>query len=137
MAADALPFESKTSSENCYAYALNISGHEDLEVDLLSGMGVFDCDNTAAAAKFKRCTTFSGPLNSDEGWYIALCIRNDGTDYHWFRQDKHGCWSHNVPGRASAEDNDFSGAKISDPMTCERGIYTRFCSFMIACNNPG
>jgi hypothetical protein len=61
-------------------------------------------------------------------WYVALVIW-PGRDYHWYRQDSGGCWSHK-PGGTPARDYDQAGRKISDPATCARGNYTIFCGYM-------
>jgi len=53
-----------------------------------------------------------------------------GVDYHWYRQDKVGCWSHK-PGSTPARNTDNSGHAIADPRTCNRGSYTNFCTYMI------
>lgn len=64
-----------------------------------------------------------------KGWYVALVIW-PGVDYHWYRQDNAGCWSHK-PGGTAATNLDNSGKTIADPNTCDRGGYTDFCSYMV------
>jgi hypothetical protein len=72
---------------------------------------------------------FSGVLAAGKGWYVALVIWPN-TDYHWYRQDKNGCWSHK-PGQTAVRNVDNSGKQIADPKTCNRGPYTQFCTYMI------
>jgi hypothetical protein len=72
---------------------------------------------------------FGGTLGAGHGWYVALVIW-PGQDYHWYRQDKVGCWSHK-PGQTPARNTDNSGHAIADPRTCNRGNYTIFCTYMI------
>ena len=72
---------------------------------------------------------FSHPLAAGQGWYVALVIW-PGVDYHWYRQDNVGCWSHK-PGSTPARNTDNAGHPISDPKTCNRGPYTVFCDYMI------
>jgi hypothetical protein len=72
---------------------------------------------------------FTGTLGPGHGWYVALVIW-PGVDYHWYRQDKVGCWSHK-PGSTPARNTDDSGHAITDPKTCNRGPYTDFCTYMI------
>src|SRR5205085_1582186 len=74
------------------------------------------------------CPNFTAPLAAGKGWYVALVIW-PGRDYHWYRQDKVGCWSHK-PGRTPAINTDNSGHAITNPQTCDRGNYTAFCTFM-------
>jgi len=72
---------------------------------------------------------FGSPLAPGKGWYVALVIW-PGHDYHWYRQDNVGCWSHK-PGQTAARNVDSSGAAISDPRVCNRGPYTDFCGYMV------
>ena len=72
---------------------------------------------------------FHGTLGPGHGWYVALVIWPN-VDYHWYRQDKVGCWSHK-PGQTAARNTDNSGHLIADPRTCNRGNYTIFCTYMI------
>lgn len=54
------------------------------------------------------------------------------TDYHWYRLDDTGRWSHK-PGDTPATDLDASGNTISDPTTADRNYgslnYTEFCGY--------
>ncbi|MGH9578251.1 MAG: hypothetical protein ACRD3R_12505, partial [Terriglobales bacterium] len=72
---------------------------------------------------------FSAVLGPGQGWYVALVIW-PGVDYHWYRQDDTGCWSHK-PGQTAARNTDNGGNPITDPRTCNRGPYTDFCTYMI------
>ena len=49
-------------------------------------------------------------------------------DYHWYRQDADGLWSHK-PGITAARRIDNSGKLIIDPMTADRGDYTQFLGY--------
>jgi hypothetical protein len=64
-----------------------------------------------------------------DGWYVALVIWPN-VDFHWYRQDKVGCWSHK-PGSTPVKNTDDSNNPITDPKTANRGGYTQFCSYMI------
>ena len=64
-----------------------------------------------------------------DGYYVALVIWPN-VDFHWYRQDKSGCWSHK-PGSTAARNTDESNHIITNPQTANRGNYTQFCSFMI------
>ena len=66
-----------------------------------------------------------------DGWYVALVIWPN-VDFHWYRQDKNGCWSHK-PGSTAARNTDNSNNPILDPQTANRGGYTQFCSYMVTC----
>ena len=55
------------------------------------------------------------------GYDIALVLdlSNGYTDYHWYRMDNHGRWSHK-PGNTEIRDVDASGNYIYDPQTADR-----------------
>lgn len=66
-----------------------------------------------------------GPVVNVPGYYlIALVIRERGPrpDYHWYRQDNTGLWSHK-PGHTQATNLDASGRIITDPRDCDLGTY--------------
>lgn len=52
-----------------------------------------------------------------------------GGDYHWYRQNPDGTWSHKRGG-SPAKNVDESGNLINDPRTADRDGYTNFCGFM-------
>jgi hypothetical protein len=90
------------------------------------------CPNVQTAAQadgLVPVANFTNPLTAGHGWYVALVIWPN-VDYHWYRQDKNGCWSHK-PGSTAARNTDYSGHTISDPRTCNRGPYTNFCTYMV------
>lgn len=90
------------------------------------------CPNVQTAAQadgLVPVANFTNPLTAGHGWYVALVIWPN-VDYHWYRQDKNGCWSHK-PGSTAARNTDNSGHTISDPRTCNRGPYTNFCTYMV------
>jgi hypothetical protein len=123
---------------NCYNYANNritntfaqpgrATGHMYKQLKTCTGAGAVEpaavSDGLAASANF------SGHLAAGHGWYVALVLW-PGTDYHWYRQDKVGCWSHK-PGSTAARNVDNAGHAITDPKTANRGPYTVFCTYMI------
>lgn len=58
---------------------------------------------------------------------VALVISPDW-DYHWYRKDLDGKWSHKM-GWTEATNLDNNNNIIDDPRTCARGSYTDFCGF--------
>ena len=86
-------------------------------------------DPAAVADGLVNTANFTTPLAAGHGWYVALVIWPN-VDYHWYRQDNVGCWSHK-PGSTAARNTDNSGKPITDPKTCNRGTYTVFCTYMI------
>lgn len=68
---------------------------------------------------------------------IALVLRPGSAwswDYHWYRRDDSGMWSHK-PGSTRATNLDNSHNPISSPETANRGAYTEFCGYHCSCSN--
>ena len=62
---------------------------------------------------------------------VALVVGvtdNGELDYHWYRQDSDGLWSHK-PGKNEVKRVDNSGDLIVDPETADRGFYTNFLGY--------
>jgi hypothetical protein len=121
-------------SNNCYNYANNQATNSFAQPGRATGhmYTSLTCAGVRPAAQSDGLVprpNFVGPLGAGQGWYVALVIWPN-RDYHWYRQDNIGCWSHK-PGPAPARNTDDSGHQITDPRTCNRGPYTVFCSFMI------
>jgi hypothetical protein len=64
------------------------------------------------------------------GYYLIALVVAKGRDYHWYRQDDTGYWSHK-PGHTQATNLDASGKVITDPRDCNLGIYS-FTTFYFA-----
>lgn len=64
---------------------------------------------------------------------IALVVA-PGWDYHWYRQDQNGMWTHK-PGGTQATSLDNSSNPISNPETANRGPYTDFCGYFCSCSS--
>lgn len=64
--------------------------------------------------------------------FIALDKKKEDTDYHFYRQDKNGYWSHK-PGRTEVINTDASGKKIKNPALANRNYqyfnYSTPCFF--------
>ncbi len=58
---------------------------------------------------------------------VALVIA-PGFDFHWYRQDSNGMWSHK-PGGTAATNVDNSGNPISNPESANRGPYIEFWGY--------
>jgi hypothetical protein len=119
---------------NCYNYANDQITNTFAQPGRATGhqATVMACPNVTAGATsdgLHSVANFSGVLPKGGGWYVALVVW-PGNDYHWYRQDNVGCWSHK-PGSTPARNTDNSGNPISDPKTCNRGPYTDFCTYMV------
>jgi hypothetical protein len=65
-------------------------------------------------------------------------VVDPGTDYHWYRLDRNGMWTHK-PGGTQATNLDNSGNPISSPETADRCggwlCYTEFCGYFCSCSS--
>ena len=121
-------------TNNCYNYANDQATNTFAQPGRATGhmYTALNCPSVRAGATsdgLHACPNFHGTLGPGHGWYVALVIWPN-VDYHWYRQDKVGCWSHK-PGGTPARNTDNSGKPITDPRTCNRGNYTVFCTYMI------
>lgn len=67
-------------------------------------------------------------INASSYKNIAALVVGPNYDYHWYRRDSNGKWTHK-PGGTAATNRDNSGNEITDPRTANRGAYTDFCGF--------
>lgn len=119
---------------NCYNYANNNATNTFAQPGRATGhqATAMACSHVTPAAQsdgLRSVSDFSGTLPAGSGWYVALVVWPNN-DYHWYRQDAVGCWSHK-PGQTAARNTDNANHTISDPRTCDRGPYTNFCTFMV------
>ena len=121
---------------NCYAYATNIMGTSFPRPGRAGGKNPprpgeagYNCKNFVAAAESdglvktdcdKACPKCS--------FKVALVIdpTPNNEDYHWYRQDDNGNWSHKR-GQDKAKNVDESKKPITDPRKADRATYTDFC----------
>ena len=123
---------------NCYNYANDRITNTFAQPGRATGhqATAMACPNVTAGATsdgLHVAPNFSATLAKGAGWYVALVIWPNA-DYHWYRQDNVGCWSHK-PGQTAARNVDNAGNAITDPQTCNRGPYTVFCSYMVTNRN--
>jgi len=67
-------------------------------------------------------------IKDQECWKVAFCYCS--ADYHWYRQNIDGTWSHKK-GTHAVTNIDDDGNIIYNPETCNRGRYTEFVGFYI------
>ena len=144
-------------SHNCYAYALNLINTDNKKLcekymsihnskdclDVRPQPGYYSgyldeykpifisCDKIIR--RMKKDNPMIKKLRKEEkckdGYYkIALCCRENGTDYHFYRQDNNGLWSHK-DGYRKATNKDSKKRIIKDPFLADRGIYKLFCGY--------
>jgi hypothetical protein len=128
-------------NNHCYDYANNQQTGTQAVPGTTHGIQVvFTCPSIQAAAEadgLVQTPDFTRKLRSGEGWYVALALSTTGRfgpDFHWYRQDDDGCWSHKVGGDPPTNCDDSFNA-ITNPKHCDRGEYDTFCCFMITNGN--
>jgi len=121
---------------NCYNYANNKRTDTFAQPGLAAGAMYtsLTCNSVynAAVADGLDPVPASGKC-PDKKDKVALVVW-PGRDYHWYRQDKSGRWSHK-PGATRATNHDNSGNLIYNPETADRGPYTAFCGYLCSCSD--
>ncbi len=118
---------------NCYNYACDIRTDTRAQPGrahgiLISQEELGDCRKVTAGATADGLVS----VECDDGcgcsncWHQVALVLYPRVDYHWYRRDRDGRWSHK-PGTTPATNLDNSGNIIEDPRTADRGPYTVFC----------
>lgn len=123
---------------NCYNYAC------DIQTDTMAQPGKASGNNFSNV----NCKEIHNSVISDglawigSQYHIIKCKQKVALviapskkqlDFHWFRQDDNGKWSHK-PGKTAVTNLDNSGNEITDPETADRGPYTIFCGYYCVCS---
>lgn len=94
-----------------------------------------NCSEVWDAAICDGLIPLTGPDDScPDGWHKVYLVNWPGRDYHWYRIDTGGLWSHK-PGSTAATQFDSSGQYITDPVEADTGAYTARCGYMCACGD--
>jgi hypothetical protein len=121
-------------NNNCYNYACDIQTNTFAQPGKAHGITLPNsngtCDDVSAGATADGLNV----TNCDQGCgysechhQVALVIKpGKYWDYHWYRKDRDGKWSHKQGG-SPVTNLDNSDNIINDPRTAERGVYTIFC----------
>ncbi|MHC4956375.1 MAG: hypothetical protein ACYTGZ_21240 [Planctomycetota bacterium] len=126
------------TNNNCYNYSNNKRTDTFAQPGRASGttlgLSNLNCaDVTAAAIADGIEAAPSSATCPSHCVKIALVI-NPGVDYHWYRLDSDGMWTHK-PGQTAATNLDNSGNPITNPETADRGGYTIFCGYFCICSS--
>ncbi|MGE5340551.1 MAG: hypothetical protein ACM3SY_03630 [Candidatus Omnitrophota bacterium] len=124
------------SENNCYNYANNKRTDSYAQPGRAGGRMYtsMDCAEVGLGATtddLEQTSRNSKPRNGKTK--IALVVW-PGVDFHWYRQDSDGKWSHK-PGQSEATNLDDSGKVITDPEMADRGPYTIFCGYFLTCSD--
>lgn len=124
-------------STNCYAYAANDPhGHPPgkPQPGERCGRPLTDvtCAEVSRASLCDGMLAAPNPPSPKPGYYPVALVVDPGVDYHWYRLDNNGRWSHK-PGNTNATDTDASGNPITNPETANRNYgsvnYREFCGY--------
>lgn len=125
-------------NNNCYNYANNTDTKTFAQPGLRSGRQYrsYDCSEIGRAAVDDGIMAATSLMTCPTGeTLLALVIKTgSNADYHWYRRDSNGLWTHK-PGKTEAIDFDNSSNTISDPSTADRGLYTVFCGYYCSCSS--
>jgi hypothetical protein len=123
------------SKNNCYNYACNKATDSFAQPGYASGSwpNPMACAPVSAGAMADGLVVRAdgSPASGGCCQTVALVVA-PGYDYHWYRLDDNGWWSHK-PGGTAARNVDAAFNPISDPQTAARGPYTEFCGFFTVC----
>ena len=105
---------------NCYAYACNqvgpFSGGYGMNPGNTSGTPITTRSDISVTGIRSRSIADGLSPTPIIGGYPVYLVVAPGIDYHWYRQDSNGDWSHK-PGSTPVTNVDASGNRISDPGT--------------------
>ncbi len=122
-------------SNNCYNYANNKRTDTFAQPGRAAGAKYtsLTCASVGPAAEADGLTTSSASASCGCSAKLALVV-GPGWDYHWYRLDSNGKWTHK-PGGTEATNLDNSGNIITNPETADRGAYTDFCGYYCSCSS--
>lgn len=117
---------------NCYNYACN-KATDTFAQPGYAATGVLNwvmqcTEVTTGAIADGLAARPNGKQAKERCCHTVALVMAPNIDYHWYRLDDNGMWSHK-PGPTAARNWDESGNLITDPKTADRGIYTTFCGY--------
>lgn len=121
---------------NCYNYANNKRTDTFAQPGRASGnmYSALNCAEVGDGAESDGLLPLPLSGQCPDGMTKVALVIAPGWDYHWYRQDSNGLWTHK-PGQTSATNLDNSGNIITNPQTCNTGIYTVFCGYFCTCSD--
>ncbi len=126
-------------NNNCYNYATNRKTNNYAQPGWASGYRGFSLNRKTCAAvkmgaiKDRNIYEVRPGYNPDSSYNrsyrtLQALVIEPGRDYHWYRRDKNGRWSHKV-GWSPATNRDNAGRIIVNPEIADRGGYRIFCGY--------
>lgn len=143
--------QDRRNCNNCYNYATNTPDGSFAQPGWGAGGSMespYTCGGVTSAAEsdglqFAGRTMEEAQDRCDASCcLVALFVSEDNKDFHWYREDADGTWSHK-PGWTPATQLDDSDPPqpITDPLTANRNgghpslNYTQFCGFLCVCRD--
>lgn len=141
-------WEQCTKGVNCYSYALNrpdyywsVPGMGFAKTSARHYIDSFNAYFKSTSLENFRNQLIHGAIddgliaveeaNDREGFFLAaLFFADDDHDFHWYRKDENGLWSHK-DGWGSVKYSDENGNPISDPRKAVNNSYTIFGGFFL------
>ena len=119
------------NSHNCYTYALGkiVPGLESkAQPGYASGydhIEDYDCESFYNRLKNDSPASYVEKFDNScvAGFYKVFLALDPQNDYHWWRMNSDGYWSHK-PGSTEVVDVDASGKKIKNPLKANRNYQT-------------
>jgi len=126
------------SHNNCYNYSNNKRTDTFAQPGRASGITLtlanMNCADVAPAAIADGIEAAPSANACPKGCVRIALVIAPGWDYHWYRRDADGMWTHK-PGGTPATNLDNSGNPITNPETADRGPYTVFCGYFCICSS--
>jgi hypothetical protein len=137
-------FWASAGDNRCYDYANNrVSGGMAAVPGQGAGvsLGTINVASVTEAALADGLSPSTASATCPDGRAkVALAIKPDGgtitdqADYHWYRKDADGKWSHKM-GISPPSNLDASGVVITNPETANRGKHTIFGGYFCTCSS--
>ena len=125
------------NGNNCYNY----SNNHRTDTFAQPGRSSQECCTVVDAPTITRYSQADGLSSTtlaagcgDSRELLAMVIAPSIPDYHWYRRDANGFWTHK-PGPTAATNVDNSGVAITNPETANRGPYTIFGGYFCTCSS--
>ena len=117
-------------NNNCYNYSNNRRTDTYAQPGRASGniYSNITATEVSAGAVSDGLEPTTASATSSTGKTLSALVIWPGYDYHWYRRDSNGAWSHK-PGGTQATNLDNSGNIITNPETANRGGYTQFVGY--------
>jgi|GEM_PF-2064031 len=132
-------------NNNCYNYSNNkrtdtyaqpgrYAGAQptSMTVDKVANASV--ADGLIRVGKYGFLRKLPGYETCPSNWDLVALFVWPNYDYHWYRRDSNGKWSHK-PGGTNATNLDLSSQIINDPYYANRGDYTDYGGCFCICSS--